>query len=226
MTKPNGILCVIGPNGAGKTSLFNVVTGNLPLSSGEIELDGKSIENRPVHCAAANGIGRKMQIPSIFPNLSVRENLILSMLVGRARFVDYFRPTANYWQSEGLSKLLNSSHNPINGFLEEQAGFLSQGHKQFLEFSMVTASEPRIVLLDEPCAGLSPEETKAMTALTKAYQEQSGGLVVVIEHDMSLVESLSDQVMVLHEGKVFASGSYSEIQQNTSVREIYAGGRK
>jgi branched-chain amino acid transport system permease protein len=225
-TQPRGVLCVIGPNGAGKTSLFNVITGNLSLSSGQIEIGETEIANRPPYKAIESGIGRKMQVPSVFPSLTVRENLTLSILVGRSRIVDYFRPQTMAWRSGHLEKMLSSELNPVGDKLTEQAGHLPQGHKQFLEFTMATASEPRILLLDEPCAGLSLEETNAMTKLVKAYQEQRGGLVIVIEHDMSLVESLADQVLVMHNGKVFTSGTYQEIQSDEAVAAIYVGGRK
>ena len=110
--------------------------------------------------------------------------------------------------------------------LSKTAGSLPQGHRQFLEFAMTTAAEPALLLLDEPCAGLSPDETALMTRLVQEYQDQSGGLVIVIEHDMSIVEAISDKVLVLHQGQVLAFDTYGVVRANSEVQAVYAGASK
>jgi len=225
-TFPKGILCIIGPNGAGKTSLFNAITGGLRVSRGEINVDGKSISNRSPHQALRSGIGRKLQVPSVFHSLRVWENLCLSMLAGRGRIPDYFKPSSFHWQSRALQQFLSVPHIPLADRSDELVSSLAQGHRQFLEFAMTIAAEPRILLLDEPCAGLSTDETQLMTRVIKQYQTANDGLIVLIEHDMSIVKSIADQVLVLHQGKVLANGTYDEIKSNDSVRDVYAGGTK
>jgi branched-chain amino acid transport system permease protein len=225
-TPAKGILCVIGPNGAGKTSMLNVITGNLATTSGQIELAGQRIHGRPPHAALASGIGRKLQVPSVFFSMSVAENLTIALLAGRARLWDFFCIKPMHWQSDYLRNLLAHPSVPLRNELQKPVGELPQGHRQFLEFAMTTAAEPRLLLLDEPCAGLSPDETGLMTNLVREYQAETDGLVIVIEHDMSIVESISEKVLVLHQGKVLAFDDYATVKANEAVAAVYAGGTK
>lgn len=225
-TPKEGIVCIIGPNGAGKTSLLNVITGNLPVIDGELRFKGTSIQNRPPHNALKSGIARKLQVPSVFSSLSVSENLTIAMLAGRAKFKDFFIPRTLLWRSEHLDDLLNTPSLPLQEVLDDPVSDLPQGHRQFLEFAMTTASESTVLLLDEPCAGLSPEETKLMTQIVERYQDSNKGLVMLIEHDMSIVRSLADHVVVMHQGAVLAEGSYDDIRTNEDVKSVYVGGSK
>ncbi|CAN0387159.1 unnamed protein product, partial [Hapterophycus canaliculatus] len=225
-TPSEGIVSIIGPNGAGKTSALNTITGNLGVSSGLIFLGDIPIENRPPHIALGNGIGRKLQVPSVFFSLSVAENLTLAMLAGRARWRDLFGRSAFGWRSTALARVIDSAGGALSDDMSQTAGSLPQGHRQFLEFAMTTAAEPTLLLLDEPCAGLSPDETALMTQLVQEYQEKNGGLVIVIEHDMSIVEAISDKVLVLHQGQVLAFDTYSSIRANPQVQAVYAGATK
>lgn len=225
-TPAEGIVSIIGPNGAGKTSALNTITGNLGVSSGHIRLGSKSIENCAPHTALGSGIGRKLQVPSVFFSLTVAENLTLAMLAGRARWHDLFRLSTFGWQSTFLAHVMANPDLTLVRDLSKTAGNLSQGHRQFLEFAMTTAAEPRLLLLDEPCAGLSPDETALMTRLVQEYQDQSGGLVIVIEHDMSIVEAISDKVLVLHQGQVLAFNTYESVRANPQVQAVYAGASK
>jgi branched-chain amino acid transport system permease protein len=225
-TPATGIISIIGPNGAGKTSALNTITGNLSVSSGHIRLCDKSVENRAPHTALGNGIGRKLQVPSVFFSMSVAENLTLSMLAGRARWRDLFRSSAFGWQSAALARVMGNAEVSLVRDLSKPAGSLPQGHRQFLEFAMTTAAEPMLLLLDEPCAGLSPDETALMTRLVQEYQKHSGGLVIVIEHDMSIVEAISDKVLVLHQGQVLAFDTYDIVRANRHVQAVYAGASK
>lgn len=225
-TPDKGILCIIGPNGAGKTSLLNAMTGGLPVSGGAISFNGGDAANRPPYQALKGGIGRKLQVPSVFQSLTVSQNLCLAMLAGRAGPADFFRPSALGWRSGTLDELLSTDGFPLADRLDDPASALAQGHRQFLEFAMTIAAGPRILLLDEPCAGLSPDETHLMTRLVRRFQEKNGGLILLIEHDMSIVKSLSNQVLVLHQGEVLARGTYEEIRSDPAVQSVYSGGTK
>ncbi|MCY4461705.1 MAG: ATP-binding cassette domain-containing protein [Albidovulum sp.] len=225
-TPDTGIISVIGPNGAGKTSALNAITGHLRLTSGRIRFVGDRIDSLPPWQALNCGIGRKLQVPSVFKSMSVMENIAVSMLAGRASWTDYFRTRAFAWRSEELSRVLNRRGVPLKNSMEKQVGTLPQGHRQFLEFAMAIASGPSLLLLDEPCAGLSPEETALMSSLIREFQENSGGLVIVIEHDMSIVEATSDKVLVLHQGEVLAFDSYEAVRNDPNVMAVYAGSTK
>ena len=221
-----GIVSIIGPNGAGKTSILNVITGNLPINSGAINLGDVAIDSRPVEAALISGIGRKIQIPSLFMNLSIAENLLIGTLAARARIKDLLSLKTLAWQSKEI-KLLKQQQS--YQFMQKDAEIvcnLAQGHRQFLEFAMTIASTPRILLLDEPCAGLSPEEGSKMSQLIVDYQKRHQALVIMIEHDMNIVKAISDKVFVVSNGRLLASGSYKQVSENPKVKEIYAGAGK
>ena len=225
-TPAAGIVSVIGPNGAGKTSALNTITGTLRTTGGAIRLGTQRIDNRPPHKALASGIGRKLQVPSVFFSMSVAENLTIAMMAGRARWSDVLCRSPFGWRSGGLTRVLEHAAVPLAAELSRPAGTLPQGHRQFLEFAMTAAAEPPVLLLDEPCAGLSPEETALMTDLVRAYQAATGALVIMIEHDMSIVEAISDRVLVLHQGQVLAFDSYAAVSADPAVQAVYAGGTK
>ncbi len=225
-TPKRGIVCIIGPNGAGKTSLLNVITGALPLVEGKLHFGGNAIHNRAPYKAFKSGIARKLQVPSVFSSMTVTENLCIAMLAGRATFKDFFDTNAVEWRSQKLKALLDTPDLPLLASLNMPVSDLPQGHRQFLEFAMTTASESRLLLLDEPCAGLSPAETKLMTDIVRKYQNENGGLILLIEHDMSIVKSLADHVVVMHQGAVLAEGTYDAIRENDDVKAVYAGGTK
>lgn len=225
-TPETGIISIIGPNGAGKTSALNTITGNLALTGGRIRLGAHDIHSRAPHQALASGIGRKLQVPSVFFSMTVAENLTLSMMAGRARWADFFRRATFQWRSAALAQVLAHPNVSLTKEFNQKAGTLPQGHRQFLEFAMTTAAEPTVLLLDEPCAGLSPDETALMTELVQRYQTQTGGLVIVIEHDMAIVEAISAKVLVLHQGKVLAFDSYDKVRADADVQAVYVGATK
>ncbi len=225
-TPATGIISVIGPNGAGKTSALNTITGNLSVTGGRIMLGEVRIDSRPPHTALSNGIGRKLQVPSVFFSLSVSENLAIAMMAGRLRMSDLFKPSTFQWRSKSLSDVLGHPSVPLKEEMTDPVEYLPQGHRQFLEYAMTVAAEPSILLLDEPCAGLSPDETALMTKLVQSYQSETSRLVIVIEHDMSIVEAISDKVLVLHLGKVLAFDDYDKVRQNPQVQAVYSGGTK
>lgn len=220
-----GIRCVIGPNGAGKTSAFNLVTGRLPLRGGDVKLNGEDIGGLAAWRVARRGIGRKMQVPSVFPQLTVRENLGLAVWAGRASGLDELRTGTLGWHTPLLDELL-AEFPPLAAQLDAPAGTLAQGHRQALELAMTLLPEPGIVLLDEPCAGLSPGETHQMIDAIRKLVARIGAAALLIEHDISAVAALGGEVFVLHQGRLLDQGPLAQIQASAAVRAVYAGGRK
>ena len=219
-----GITCLIGPNGAGKTSCFNLLTGELPASHGAVRFADRPITGMPPTDVTRLGIARKFQIPNVFPGLSVAENLSLALWGGRARARDLLKPRLHRWTSPLLREL--AGRYPFLAEGGRRAGDLGHGERQILELAMALAMEPRLLLLDEPCAGLSPEETHGVIDVIRWARQRLGLAIVIIEHDMSLVKELADHVLVLHQGRLLASGSIEAVQADPAVRAVYAGGTK
>jgi branched-chain amino acid transport system permease protein len=219
-----GIYCVIGPNGAGKTSTFDMLTGELPAQAGRVAFDGRDIGRLPTHRIMRLGIGRKFQIPSVFAQLAIEDNLAIALWSGRARAAELLRPRLRRWSSAVLDEL--KARHPFLADASRTASQLSHGERQTLELAMALLGEPRLLLLDEPCAGLSPQETAAAIDLIGWASERRGATIVVIEHDMSLVRKLAEHVFVLHNGALVAEGSVAAVQANAAVQAIYVGAEK
>jgi branched-chain amino acid transport system ATP-binding protein len=213
---------VIGPNGAGKTTLFNVISGELKATEGRIELFGRDITRMSAPSRVALGLGRTYQITRTFNTLTVRENLTLgshglqrskfSMLKSWRSYASRGREVEELAERFGLAERLDSP-----------AADLSHGEVRQLEVALTLALKPRLLLLDEPGAGLSPGERVAMRDLLRRLPDEL--TLVMIEHDMDLVRDLVSRVTVLHFGRVVAEGSTAEIQNHPEVREIYLGSR-
>jgi branched-chain amino acid transport system permease protein len=219
-----GIHCIIGPNGAGKTSTFNVMTGKLPAVAGRITWRGRPLQNGRPFAAAALGVGRKLQVPSIFTAMTIGQNLDIALWANRLRAADMFSYAPCRWTTKSLECQL--SHFPFLAAEDMQAGRLSVGQRQMLDFAMTMLADPALVLLDEPCAGLSTTETEKMIDVIATMAAETDAVFVIIEHDMQVVERLSDHVLVLHQGALLASGTMQEIKSNAAVRQVYAGGTK
>jgi branched-chain amino acid transport system permease protein len=219
-----GIFCVIGPNGAGKTSMFNVVSGELAAASGRISLGGSDIIGLAPHRVSGLGVARKLQIPSVFPALSIADNLAIALWSGRAARLQLLDPRLRRWSSPMLQEL--QSRYPFLASGAHKAAELSHGEQQILELAMALLTEPRVLLLDEPCAGLSPEETAAVMDLVRWAAQRLNGAIIIIEHDMSLVKELAQVVYVLHNGTLLAKGNVATIQADPKVRAVYVGGEK
>jgi ABC-type branched-subunit amino acid transport system permease subunit/ABC-type branched-subunit amino acid transport system ATPase component len=219
-----GIFCVIGPNGAGKTSMFNVVSGELTTLGGEIDLGGLKIAGLPPNRVSGLGVARKLQIPSVFPDLSIADNLAVALWSGRAGKLALLDPRLRRWTSPMLKEL--QSRYPFLAASTRKAAELSHGEQQILELAMALLTEPRVLLLDEPCAGLSPEETAAVMEIIRWAALRLGGSIIIIEHDMSLVKELAQIVYVLHNGALLAKGNVTAIQADPAVRAVYVGGEK
>jgi branched-chain amino acid transport system permease protein len=223
-TGAEAILCVIGPNGAGKTSALNVMTGALPKRSGRIVIGGQEVQRPRPTAVARSGVGRKFQTPSVFQKLSIDVNLAIALWSGRWRGLDLLRPSLFGWTTPVLDEMRRRF-----SFLGEGAKLasdLSHGERQILELTMALITEPRLLLLDEPCAGLSHEETSAAIEAIQWARQFLNMRIVIIEHDMELVRRLADRVVVLHQGRFLADGSVAQVQNNADVRAVYVGGSR
>ena len=216
-----GTYCLIGPNGSGKTSTFNVLTGELPAQRGDVSLDGAHLARRLPHRVARLGVGRKFQIPSVFTELAVADNLAIALWSGRASARDLARLSLRRWDSAPLDALRARFAFLADG--ARPAAALSHGERQLLELTMALASEPRLLLLDEPCGGLSSEETQRVTETIRWARRSMAITVVIIEHDMALVKELADHVFVLHQGRLLAEGDVPSVRADRRVHEVYVG---
>ena len=211
---------IIGPNGAGKTTLFTVISGELPATAGRMHLFGHDITRMAPARRVGLGLGRTYQITRTFATLTVRENLTLAVHGLRNSKFSMLRPWTRYQaQSAAVHELAEQFE--LTHRLDNQAADLSHGELRQLEVALALALKPRLLLLDEPGAGLSPRERVMMRGLLKRLP--SDLTLVMIEHDMELVREVVDRITVLHFGRVVAEGSTSEVQSNERVREIYLG---
>ena len=211
--------CVIGPNGAGKTTMMDVITGKTRPDEGTAFF-GQTIDlTRLTEPQIAHqGIGRKFQKPTVFENHSVFENLELAMKTDKTVWASV-RAKLSTEQLDRIADTLELIK--LNGEADRQAGLLSHGQKQWLEIGMLLMQEPRLLLLDEPVAGMTDEETERTAELFKALAGERS--VVVVEHDMEFIESIANVVTVLHEGSVLAEGTMDMVQNDERVIEVYLG---
>ena len=218
--RPGERRALIGPNGAGKTTLFNLIAGALPVTLGRIELFGRDVTRMPTHRRAALGLTRTFQISNLFPTLTVGENCLLAV--------------------QALSPVKLAMHRPLSGYrslharveetlaavgLTDRVGAvvrnLSHGEQRQLEIGLALAGRPRVLLLDEPTAGLSPAESAAMARLLGRLDPAM--TVLIIEHDMDIALEVARHVTVLHYGRVIADGTRDAVRADPTVREIYLG---
>jgi branched-chain amino acid transport system permease protein len=189
-----------------------------------VTFDGRALERLPSHRIIGLGIGRKFQIPSVFAQRSIADNLSIALWSARLRGLDLLRPRLRRWSSPVLGALCERY--PFLADADRTAAQLSHGERQILELSMALLGEPRLLLLDEPCAGLSPQETADVIDVIRWASERRRATIVVIEHDMSLVRKLADHVFVLHNGRLLAEGSVAEVQADAAVQAVYVGAEK
>jgi branched-chain amino acid transport system ATP-binding protein len=215
---------IIGPNGAGKSTLVNVLTGRITPDSGTVVFDGNKLNGRSPHEISQLGISRVFQSPEIFPDLSVEDNVLAGALAARDgsfRFNLLQHPHRLADATEAAQRALTEVNLDRLGHV--RAENLSRGDKRRLELAVCLACRPRLLLLDEPTAGMSPSETHATVDLLHQIADR-GVSMVVIEHDMEVVFSLSQHLTVLHQGRVIADGTPAEIRENEEVHEAYLGG--
>ncbi len=218
--RPGERRALIGPNGAGKTTLFNLISGSLPVSAGAITLFGRDVTGAPTHRRAAQGLARTFQITNLFADLTVLDNCLLAIqALTRERFA-MFRPLAAF---RGLHTAALSTLEAVGlgAVGDVPVRNLSHGEQRQLEIALALAGKPRVLLLDEPTAGLSPAESRLMAGLLARLDPAI--TVLMIEHDMDIALELAAQVTVLHYGRVIADGSREEIRADAQVREIYLG---
>lgn len=214
----NEIVTIIGPNGAGKSTLLDAIVSKSPVASGKVYYQGSDITNLSPHEVARKGIGRKFQNPNVYNDLTVFENILLALKGSHGVL------------SSIMSKITKSKKAKIYEVLEktglldyafQEVSSLSHGQKQWVEIAMVIAQDPSIVLLDEPTAGMTKEETHMTGEIIKSIAQHHS--VVVIEHDMEFVKQIAQRIVVLHQGQTLAEGSVHEIQSNPKVIEVYLG---
>ncbi len=211
--------CIIGPNGAGKTTMMDVITGKTRPDTGQVYL-GQTMDltRMAEHEIAAAGIGRKFQKPTVFPEHSVFENLELAMYADKRVWASLFaRLTAE--QRDRIDEVLTTIM--LMEQRQQRAALLSHGQKQWLEIGMLLMQNPRILLVDEPIAGMTHQETERTAELLTGLAGKHS--VVVVEHDMDFVRSIARTVTVLHEGSVLAEGTMDEVQRDPRVIEVYLG---
>jgi branched-chain amino acid transport system ATP-binding protein len=216
------ITSIIGPNGAGKSTYFNVLSGAFPPSAGKVEFEGRDVTNVPQHKFAHMGIAKSFQITNVFPLLSTRENVRVGLQAFVSRF-DMWRPRAKL---PGLVERADELLSLVGLWdrRERLAKELAHGEQRALEIGMALAANPRLLLLDEPTAGMSPEETRVMMDLiVKLAKERT---VILVEHKMKLVMGISDRILVLHHGELLAQGTPTEVRQNDQVKRVYLGQRE
>ncbi len=211
---------IIGPNGAGKTSLVNQIGGQLQPSSGRILLNERDITGSSPARISRMGVARTFQRNNLFQNLSVTENIRLALAVRRGHPLDFFAPVSrDKVLSERAADLMTRVH--LDGDGTRLTRNLSYGEQRQLEIAVALAGEPDLLLLDEPTSGMSPSETERMISLIGTLPRTLS--ILMIEHDMKVVFSVADRITVLYYGKVLATGTPTEIQANTRVREVYLG---
>jgi urea transport system ATP-binding protein len=211
--------CIIGPNGAGKTTMMDVITGKTRADRGKVMFDQNIDVRRMSEPDIAHlGIGRKFQKPTIFENLTVFENLELSMKMDKRARVSLFA-----WLDDDANDKISDTLRLIRLDTEagRQAGLLSHGQKQWLEIGMLLMQDPKLLLLDEPVAGMTDDETARTGELFKSLAGKHS--LVVVEHDMAFIEQLGGKVTVLHEGSVLAEGDLATVQNDQRVIEVYLG---
>ncbi|HSR13838.1 MAG TPA: ABC transporter ATP-binding protein [Thermodesulfobacteriota bacterium] len=215
---------IIGPNGAGKTTLFNLLSGLYLPTAGNIFFDGKEITNKKMNQISQIGVTKTFQITHIFPRLSVFENVRISAQSRQSSF--------NFWSKADSLETINEKTRRILEMvnLVESAGrtasVLSHGERKYLEIGIALATEPRLLLLDEPTAGMSPAETVLAMDLIRTLRDKLNLTILLVEHDMNVVMNISDEVFCLNEGRELACGSPEEISANKAVQKVYLGGTK
>lgn len=212
------LCCLVGPNGAGKTTTMDLITGRQKPTSGKITFCDEDITGFDEHEIARRGIGRKFQVPAVFRDLSVRQNLEVSYSRSTNPLKNMFR-----FREPGFAQKLDevATLAGLSDRLDVEAGILSHGETQWLEIGMVLMQDPRLLLLDEPIAGMTEAEIEKTAKIFNDLKTTN--TLLVVEHDMSFVRQIADVVTVMHMGSLLAQGSLKEIESNERVREVYLG---
>ena len=218
--KSGQLVAVIGPNGAGKTTLFNLICGQLQPDKGQILLADEDIGKLPPHVICRKGIARSFQIANVFPRLSVFRNVQVSVLSQQKLSDKLFQP-ASHMAVEETDRILESV-----GLLDKKmdlAGSLSHGDKRILEIAIALGNEPQLLILDEPTAGMSPDETATTMALIQRLVTDQGLTILFCEHDMEVVFGVAQSIMVMQQGSTIVQGDPQAVRENTEVQQAYLG---
>jgi len=219
--KRGEIVAVIGPNGAGKTTLFNLITGILTRDRGKVLFKGEDISGLPPFEICRRGISRSFQIVNVFPRLTVFENVQVAVLSHQQKSNVLLRPAQSLAVVETRSLLESVG---LAGKETHVVGSLSHGDQKVLEIAIALGNEPELLILDEPTAGMSPEETFANIELIKRLARTRGLTILFCEHDMDIVFSISQSIMVMHQGRTLIQGAPEEVRNHPEVQSAYLGG--
>jgi urea transport system ATP-binding protein len=212
------IRCIIGPNGAGKTTLFNVLTGDIKPDEGRVLLQGRRIDRLPPHRIVRLGVVRKFQVPSVFPEMTVLDNMRVAANGMRAL------PTLLRSQRQREASIRQAVHElSLEDSADIAAAHLPHGAVQRLEVAMVLVNEPSVLLLDEPTAGMTFDETRQTAELLRRIAESRNLTMVIIEHDIDFIKMMGDRITVVYKGKILIEGPHSEIEKSEEVRRVYLG---
>jgi branched-chain amino acid transport system ATP-binding protein len=214
---------IIGPNGAGKTTFFNLLSGTSEPTAGQVIFKGRDITQVPTHRMAHIGLGRSFQITNLFPNLTALENVRLAcQALGRDNF-SFFRPASYFRQYEEHAWAILQQVD-LGARAQQVARTLPHGDQRKLELGIILASDAELMLLDEPTAGMAAEQVPELMALIQAIHKGGNKTIILVEHNMNVVMSVSDRITVMHMGKVIAEGTPAEIAANETVQSAYLGG--
>jgi branched-chain amino acid transport system ATP-binding protein len=211
---------ILGPNGAGETTLFHLITGVLPVTSGTVKLFGQDVTNWSTHNRIALGMARTFQITSLFPKMTVMDNVVLAVQGLRKMKMVMFKPLSSYSEVFNKTEALLKQAN-FWELRETEVRNLSHGEQRQLEIVLALASDPKVLLLDEPSAGLATGESREMAQFLKSLDP--GIAILIIEHDLDVIFEVVSDISVLHYGKVLVEGPAEEIRTNEQVKEIYLG---
>ena len=219
MTVTEGELrCLLGPNGAGKTTTMDLITGRQKMTGGKVIFQGRDITGLTEHKIVKQGIGRKFQIPAVFKDLTVQDNLQAAF----TRTTNPFRNMLEFRQGAGRERLEQVVELVgLQERLDEMGGNLSHGETQWLEIGMVLTQNPKLLLMDEPTAGMTEQETHKTSEIFNRLKGEH--TLIVVEHDMTFVREIADIITLMHLGKTLAEGPMAEVESNPKVREVYLG---
>jgi len=214
------LVALIGPNGAGKTTCFNIINGQLAPDAGEVSLDGRSLAGLPPRAIWRRGIGRTFQIAATFGSMTARENVQTALLSHRGRLKSFLRDSKHMLVEEADALLARVG---MAGLAGRVCGELAYGEVKRVELAVALAHKPRLLLMDEPTAGMAPEERQALMALAADLARRERLAVLFTEHDVDVVFGFADRVVVLHAGEVIAAGEPRQVRADARVREVYLG---
>jgi branched-chain amino acid transport system ATP-binding protein len=217
---PEEMVAIIGPNGAGKTTCFNMLNGQLAPDRGDIRLDGTSLVGLPPHAVSRLGVGRTFQVTATFGSMSVRENVQTALLSHRRRNYSMWSRARKFYTQEAEALLDRVG---MRAQADRPCGVLAYGDLKRVELAMALANEPRLLLMDEPTAGMAPDERGTLMELAAGLARRDRIAVLFTEHDMSVVFGFASRVIVMHLGEVIAEGSAEAVRANAHVREVYLG---